>query len=357
MRLTIEQPKLAHALEQAVKATPSRTNIPALSHVLFEATDDLRLTATDLDVEVSNTTEANINAPGFALIPAKMVLDVVKQMEEGKMVDVSATENRATFRSGRTKIEVSTLPPEDFPHIASAEYDCTFTIPSHTLADLFGKVKFAVSKEETRYYLNGVYMHHEGGKLHTVATDGHRLAKWATEHDAEPPAVIVPSGTLSLITPPDGSEVVVSVSEAKIKFEADGWSLVSKVIDGTFPDYTRVVPTSYKTEITSDARAMAGASGRVETAMEGKARGIALGVSADGIAFTGRSADAVAEDFVDADVDGPDVTIGVNSKYISAIMSHVEGDAVLQVSGAMDSFKILDSGDPDWFAVLMPMRV
>ncbi|MEE8455168.1 MAG: DNA polymerase III subunit beta, partial [Limibaculum sp.] len=264
MKVTIERAALLKAMSRAQGVVERKNTIPILANVLIEATGDkggdkaggqLSLRATDLDIEIIEEIQAVIEQPGAVTVSAHLLHEIVRKLPEGAQLAMSTDEatGRLDVVAGRSRFSLATLPREDFPVMASSEYSCSYSTPAPVLRRLFDKSKFAVSTEETRYYLNGVYLHvaNEAGRpvLRAVATDGHRLARIDADLPAgaeSAPGVIVPRktvGELRRLLENDEAEITVSVSETKIRFSVDGLVLTSKVIDGAFPDYTRVIPT------------------------------------------------------------------------------------------------------------------
>ncbi|MFU8825336.1 DNA polymerase III subunit beta, partial [Yoonia sp.] len=251
MKFSIERAVLLKAVAQAQSVVERRNTIPILANVLIEAQgDEVHFRATDLDIEIVDKAPAKVERAGATTVSAVTLNEIVRKLPDGSLVSLteeSAT-GRLTIEAGRSNFSLATLPKEDFPVMATSEYAANFAVKAPVLRRLFDKSKFAISTEETRYYLNGVYMHvadGEAGKvLRCVATDGHRLARI----DAELPmgaenmaGVIVPRktvGELRKLLDDDEMKIAVSVSETKIRFATPDITLTSKVIDGTFPDYT-----------------------------------------------------------------------------------------------------------------------
>ena len=255
MRIVIERGDLLRALGHVTSVVERRTTIPILSNVLIRATGDmLEFKATDLEREVIEQAPAKISAPGAITVPAHMLHDIVRKLPDGSQVELSrdAERDRVTLSSGHSRFALQTQPAEDFPDLAAGEMTHTFEVGADDLKRLIDKTRFAISTEETRYYLNGIYLHvaATGNKptLRAVATDGHRLAQveLARPNGADGmPGVIIPRKTvneLHRLIEDGGTTVSVGVSPAKIRFEAGTVTLTSKLIDGTFPDYGRVIP-------------------------------------------------------------------------------------------------------------------
>ena len=266
MKLSIERATLLKALAQAQSVVERRNTIPILANVLIEAEgNQVSFRATDLDIEVVDRAPAMVERAGATTVSAVMLHEIVRKLPDGALVNLTedAASGRLTIMAGRSTFSLATLPKEDFPVMATSEYSSNFSAKAPDLRRLFDKAKFAISTEETRYYLNGVYMHVSQGEtgkvLRCVATDGHRLARIdaALPDGAEGmPGVIVPRktvGELRKLLDDDEATIAVSVSETKVRFATPVITLTSKVIDGTFPDYTRVIPTGNTRKLEVDA--------------------------------------------------------------------------------------------------------
>ncbi|MEE3316164.1 MAG: DNA polymerase III subunit beta, partial [Pseudomonadota bacterium] len=266
MKFSIERGTLLKAVGQAQSVVERRNTIPILANVLIEAdANSVSFRATDLDIEVVDKTVAQVERPGATTVSAVTLHEIVRKLPDGALVDLTddGISGRLTVQAGRSNFSLATLPKEDFPVMASSEYTANFSAPAPVLRRLFDKSKFAISTEETRYYLNGVYMHvatgEDGQVLRCVATDGHRLARidaTLPEGADTMPGVIVPRKTvneLRKLLDDDEVQIAVSVSETKVRFATPEITLTSKVIDGTFPDYSRVIPTGNTRQLEVDA--------------------------------------------------------------------------------------------------------
>ena len=289
MKLSIERATLLKALAQAQSVVERRNTIPILANVLIEAEGaQVSLRATDLDIEVVDRAPAMVERAGATTVSAVMLHEIVRKLPDGALVSLSedSAAGRLTITAGRSTFSLATLPKEDFPVMATSEYSSNFAAKAPVLRRLFDKAKFAISTEETRYYLNGVYMHvsqGDGGKvLRCVATDGHRLARIDADlpDGADGmPGVIVPRktvGELRKLLEDDDAMIAVSVSETKVRFATPAITLTSKVIDGTFPDYTRVIPTGNTRKLEVDAAEFAKAVDRVATVSSERSRAVKL---------------------------------------------------------------------------------
>ncbi len=370
MRVGIERAALLKAMSRAQGVVERRNTIPILSNVLIEAADGaVSFRATDLDIEIREQAPAMVERAGAVTAPAHVLHEIARKLPDGAMVTMDATaEGRLDVSAGRARFTLPTLPREDFPIMASAEYQTSYEIPAPTLRRLFEKASFAISTEETRYYLNGVYLHApEGGSavLRAVATDGHRLARIdaALPAGAEGcPGVIVPRktvGELRKLLEDDEAVIAVSVSETKIRFTAAELSLTSKVIDGSFPDYTRVIPTQNDKRLEVDADEFARAVDRVATVSAERSRAVKLALAEDSLTLSVSSPDAAsASDEIAVAYAHEPMEIGFNAKYLLEIAGQVDREnAVLLFNGPGDPTLVREGDDESAIYVVMPMRV
>jgi len=372
MKLSIERGALLRAVSQAQSVVERRNTIPILGNVLIEAEgDQAQFRATDLDIEVVDRAPARVERAGATTVPAVTLHEIVRKLPDGALVTLAddGTSGRLTVEAGRSNFSLATLPKEDFPVMASAEYACNFAARAPVLRRLFDKSKFAISTEETRYYLNGVYMHvadSDGGKvLRCVATDGHRLARVDAdlpESAAEMPGVIVPRktvGELRKLLEDDDTEIAVSVSETKVRFATPEIILTSKVIDGTFPDYTRVIPAGNTRRLEVDAGEFAQAVDRVATVSSERSRAVKLALDEDRLVLSVNAPDsgAAEEELAVAYGDGP-LEIGFNAKYLLEIAGQIDREnAVFLFNSSGDPTLVREGNDTSAVYVVMPMRV
>ncbi len=372
MKVIIERSALLKAMSQAQSVVERRNTIPILANVLIEAEGAaVSFRATDLDIEVVDKTLATVEQAGASTVAAHILHEIVRKLPDGALVELSddGVSGRLEVRAGRSNFSLATLPREDFPVMASSEYSCNFSAPAPVLRRLFDKSKFAISTEETRYYLNGVYMHatDEVGApvLRCVATDGHRLARIDAplpEGAAEMPGVIVPRkavGELRKLLDDDEMQIAVSVSETKVRFATPEIMLTSKVIDGTFPDYTRVIPTGNARRLEVDAAEFAQAVDRVSTVSSERSRAVKLSLSEDRLVLSVNAPDsgAAEEELAVAYADEP-LDIGFNAKYLLEIAGQVDREnAVFLFNSAGDPTLMREGNDNSAVYVVMPMRV
>jgi DNA polymerase-3 subunit beta len=372
MKVSIERGVLARAVAQAQSVVERRNTIPILANLLIEAEgDQVRFRATDLDIEVVDRAPAKVEQPGGVTVPALMLNEIVRKLGEGALVTLSTQggSGRLHIEAGRSTFQLATLPVEDFPVMASPDYQTTFEAPAPLLRRLFDKSRFAISTEETRYYLNGVYLHvakgAEGDVLRAVATDGHRLARIDAplpEGAAGMPGVIVPRKTvaeLKKLLDDDEATVKVSVSETKIRFEAGAIQLTSKVIDGTFPDYSRVIPQANPRRLEVDAKEFAQAVDRVATVSSERSRAVKLALDEDRLVLSVNAPDAgTAEEELAVAYGDERLEIGFNAKYLLEIAHQVDREnAVFLFNSSGDPTVMREGDDASALYVVMPMRV
>jgi DNA polymerase-3 subunit beta len=373
MKISIERGVLLKAIAQAQSVVERRNTIPILANVLIEAEgNEAFFRATDLDIEVVDRAPAQVERPGATTVPAVTLHEIVRKLPDGALVtltDDPAT-GRLTVEAGRSKFSLATLPKEDFPVMASSEYESNFSVAAPVLRRLFDKSKFAISTEETRYYLNGVYMHVAAADdgtpvLRCVATDGHRLARIDAplpEGAEGMPGVIVPRktvGELRKLLEDDEAVIAVSVSETKVRFATPDITLTSKVIDGTFPDYSRVIPTGNTRRLEVDATEFAQAVDRVATVSSERSRAVKLSLDEDRLVLSVNAPDsgAAEEELAVAYGDEP-LEIGFNAKYLLEIASQVDREnAVFLFNSAGDPTLMREGNDESAVYVVMPMRV
>jgi DNA polymerase III subunit beta len=370
MKATIERATLLRGLSHVQSVVERRNTIPILSNVLIEAQlgGALRLMATDLDLQIDETIPAAVDQAGAITVSAHTLFDIARKLPEGAQVELSAAEGRITVNAGRAKFTLATLPRDDFPMIAEGELPTTFELPAETLKQIIDKTRFAISTEETRYYLNGIFLHVTDDAqpmLRAAATDGHRLARVTVARpdgaDAMPD-VIVPRKCVAelrkLLDEVDGS-VGVSLSASKIRFDLGQAILTSKLIDGTFPDYSRVIPTGNDKLLKLDPKSFMEGVDRVSTIATEKTRAVKMALDRDKIILSVTSPEngAAAEE-VPGDYAAQPFEIGFNSRYLMDILNQIEGDMVeVHLADAAAPTLIRENDKSPALYVLMPMRV
>jgi DNA polymerase-3 subunit beta len=370
MRVTIERTAFLKALNHVQSVVERRNTIPILSNVLVQAGKDVvRLIATDLDIEIVETVAAEVAREGAATVPAHMLYDIVRKLPEGAQLelDQGPDQGRVNIFAGKSRFALQALPPEDFPDLASGDMANSFSLPVADLKALIEKTRFAISTEETRYYLNGIYLHEvdKGSFLRAVATDGHRLAQAQVarpEGARGMPGVIVPRKTVleivKLMEGEDG-EVEIALSSSKIRFAVGRLVLTSKLIDGTFPDYERVIPRNNDKIMTVDAKLFANAVDRVSTISLEKSRAVKMNLGQGRLTLTVNNPDSgSAEEEIAADYDRDPLDIGFNSRYLMDVAGQItSGEMTFRLADAGSPTIVADPADEAALYVLMPMRV
>ncbi len=367
MKATIERATLLKGLSHVQSVVERRNTIPILSNVLLEATAEgqLRLMATDLDLQINESVAAAVDQPGATTVSAHTLFDIARKLPEGAQVSLTAAEGRMTIVAGRARFSLGTLPRDDFPVIAEGELPYQFELPVETLKLIIDKTRFAISTEETRYYLNGIFLHTAEGVLKAAATDGHRLARVTVDQPEGAngmPDVIVPRKCIAelrkLLDEVDGS-VGVSLSGTKIRFDLGQAILTSKLIDGTFPDYSRVIPTANDKILKLDPKSFMQGVDRVSTIATEKTRAVKMALDRDKITLSVTSPEnGTAAEEVPGDYTALPFEIGFNSRYLLDILGQIDTDLVeVHLADAAAPTLIRENDKSAALYVLMPMRV
>src|SRR6186713_1348344 len=372
MKVTVERAALLKSVGHVHRVVERRNTIPILANVLLRAEKGkLGLRATDLDLEVVETIPADVSPAGSTTVPAHMIYDIVRKLPEGSQIVLDSSGDRAslTIRAGRSRFSLQTLPESDFPDLAAGEMTHKFALSAEDLKRLIDKTQFAISTEETRYYLNGIYLHVAGsGKsqtLRAVATDGHRLAQTdlpVPAGAAGMPGIIVPRKTVTEVQrliEDNEAEVSVELSSAKIRFTIGNVVLTSKLIDGTFPDYQRVIPSGNDKELVVDKKDFEAAVDRVSTVSSERGRAVKLSISAGRLLLSVTNPDSgSATEELEIEYNADPIDIGFNSRYLLDIAAQLDGEAaVLRLADPGSPTLIQDKDAKGALYVLMPMRV
>jgi DNA polymerase-3 subunit beta len=373
MKINVERGAFLKALNHVQSVVERRNTIPILSNVMIEAAKGrLKLTATDLDIEIQETLPADVLRNGAATAPAHMLYDIVRKLPEGAQVQaelLTAEGGRLAVSAGSSRFELACLPKEDFPQMSAGALPHRFRLAADDLKRIIDRTRFAISTEETRFYLNGIYLHAaKDGKtsaLRAAATDGHRLARFELDMPdgaADIPGVIIPRKTVAelrrLLDDADGA-IELSLSDTKIQFNFNGLELTSKLIDGTFPDYQRVIPTSNDKVLSVESREFAQSVDRVSTISADKTRAVKLNISKDKVTLSVVNPESgTATEELGATYSASPIEIGFNARYLLDITGQIEGKEVrFLLSDAGSPTIIEDTEDARTLYVLMPMRV
>ena len=372
MKLTIERATLVKSLAHVQSVVERRTTIPILSNLRLEAGGgQLGITATDMDLAVVEKVAAAVAGDGVTTASAHMLYDIVRKLPEGAQIalEVGAGGDHLTLESGQARFSLPTLPAEEFPAMAEDDFGHNFVLAAASLRRMIDKTRFAISTEETRYYLNGIYLHaaqgEDGAVLRAVATDGHRLSRVDVplpEGGVDIPGVIVPRKSVGevrkLIDEVDG-DVAVSLSENKVRFVFGDIVLTSKLIDGAFPDYERVIPADNDKEMEIDGGEFTDAVDRVATISTEKTRSVKLALAKGRLVISASSPErGSASEELAVDYDADEIEIGFNSRYLLDVTGQVDGERIrFSMADALSPTILRDTGDPGALYVLMPMRV
>jgi DNA polymerase-3 subunit beta len=372
MKATIERATLLRCLSHVQSVVERRNTIPILSNVLIEASPDstLRVMATDLDLQVvESLSVVSVEVPGAITVSAHLLFDIARKLPDGSQVSLEAADNRMVVKSGRSRFSLPTLPRDDFPVIVEGDLPTSFEISAKALAELIDRTRFAISTEETRYYLNGIFLHVAEDELKAAATDGHRLARFTLVRPdgAEGmPDVIVPRKAVAelrkLLEEALETNVEIDLSASKVRFTLGGENgvvLTSKLIDGTFPDYTRVIPTGNDKLLKLDPKSFFEGVDRVATIATEKTRAVKMALDRDKVTLSVTSPDnGTAAEELAADYASEGFEIGFNANYLKDILSQIDGDTVeLHLADAGAPTLIRQDSKSAALYVLMPMRV
>lgn len=373
MKLTIDRAALLRALNHVQSVVERRNTIPILANVLLRAEDGaLQLATTDMDLEINESLPAKIGAPGATTAPALMLHDIIRKLPDGSQVDMTldASGNSMTVKAGRSHFKLGCLPVTDFPELGSnADMPTKFTLKAADLRALVDRTKFAMSTEEARYYLNGIYVHaanHDGvDVLRAVATDGHRLARFEMplpEGARGMTGVIIPRkavAELRKLIDEAADTIEVSLSNNKIRFAFDHIVLSTKLIDGTFPDYGRVIPANNDKTVEVDPKVFSSAIDRVSTISDGKTRALKITLNGKTMTLSANSPESgSATEDIEVHSEAPNIEIGFNARYLMDITSQVDGAACrIKLADSTSPTIIEDTSDASSLYVIMPLRV
>lgn len=372
MKFTIDRSALLRALGHVQSVVERRNTIPILSNVLIKVENNqLSLATTDMDLEINESVAASVEKQGSITAPAHTLHDIVKKLPDEEKVEIEVNEsgNNMQVKAGRSNFRLSCLPVADFPALGVGELPVEFAVSASDLRDIIDRTRFAMSTEETRYYLNGIYLHaaeKDGVEvLRAVATDGHRLAMFdmaLPENAANMPAVIVPRktiGELRKLIEDAADTVQISLSESKIRFAFDHVVVTSKLIDGTFPDYKRVIPEGNDKLVEIDPRVFSDAIDRVSTISDGKSRAVKINLNGKGMTLSANSQESgSATEDIEVKSESPDIEIGFNARYLLDITQQIKSDGCqMRMADSNKAAIIQDTSDQSSLFVLMPLRV
>ncbi len=367
MKFAIDRLSLLRPLGHVSSVVERRNTIPILANVVIRAeAGQLTLTATDMEMDIAEQVSCSVVQDGACTVPAHLLNDIVKKLPDGAEVTIMVTDGTASVQAGRSNFTLPTLPFEDFPTFNNSEFPVQFALTAADMRHQIDTTRFAISTEETRYYLNGIYFHKsDSGELAAVATDGHRLAlaQMSMPQGADDlPNIILPRkavGELRKLLDNEDGEVNVKLSETRAEFSFGQVRLTSKLIDGSFPDYTRVIPQGNDKVLSVDRGLFSAAVDRVSTISSEKSRSVKLSLSENLLtlsASTPEASSAVEE--LEVSYSGDNLDIGFNARYLLEIAQQIEGDVIQMALSDPGSPSLISTpGDNNNLFVLMPMRV
>jgi DNA polymerase-3 subunit beta len=372
MKLTIDRADLMRALSHVQSVVERRNTIPILSNVRLDAKDGmLSLSATDMDLEMNESVSAGVTTEGSTTTPAHTFHDIVRKLPDDSQVELTLEPGGSmmTVMSGRSKFKLSCLPVSDFPELGQGDMNVSLAIPAKELRELFDRTRFAMSNDETRHYLNGIYFHaaesNNVNVLRAVATDGHRLAQFEMplpDGASDMTGVIIPRKAvleIRKLIEEAADAITIKLSENKVRFEFDHVVMTSKLIDGTFPDYQKVIPQGNDKIVEVNPKLFTSAIDRVSTISTEKTRAVKLAIDGTTMTLSAQSADSgSATEDIEVSNDNTTLEIGFNSKYLLDITAQIDSDNCRMVLADAGGPTILqDAADGSALYVLMPLRV
>ena len=374
MKFKADRATLIKALAHIQSVAEKRNTIPILANVRIEvARGKLTLTATDMEIAVVEEMPASAARDGSTTAPAATLYEIVRKLPDGAEVelDLNAETQQLRLRAGRFATSLVTLPVEDFPSMTAGQLPHRFKLAALSLRGLIDRTRFAISTEETRYYLNGIYLHTtqgaDGPVLRAVATDGHRLARVeepVPDGAAGMPGVIIPRKTVAelrkLIDEEQG-EIEIGLSDTRIQFKAGAVTLTSKLIDGTFPEYERVIPRDNDKVLRVGKQDFSAAVARVSAISSERSRPIKMSLATDLLTLSAASPEqGTASEELDSDrvkYGSTPLEIGFQARYLNDITDQISGEVEFHFSDGAAPTVVRDAGDASALYVLMPMRV
>lgn len=366
MKFQIEKENLLNPLQQIIGAVEKRQTMPALSNVLIRATENsLALTATDLEIELISQIDMVVDEPGEITVPARKLLDICKSLPNEALINFMVSDSKALIKSGRSRFSLVTLPANDFPALEAINSIYEFKIAQNTLHDIIDRTAFAMAQQDVRYYLNGLMLEVSANYLRAVATDGHRLAyceKETSADIADIKQVILPrKGVLELVRLLSDSEdkVKVVLGSNHLQVEVNTLRLTSKLIDGRFPDYNRVMPTDGNNIVTADRDQLRQALIRASILSNEKYRGIRLILQKNLLKLQAQNPDQEEADIeLEVVYTGDDIEIGFNVNYMLDVLGVCNSEMVqAALRDSNSSFLLTYPDQTDCKYVIMPMRL
>ena len=365
MKFSAAREALLKPLQAVIGVVERRQTMPILSNVLLIVKDgQLSVTATDLEVELVAQAEVETESGGEITVAGRKLLDICRALPEGAEIHVSLSAEKLSVKAGRSRFNLATLPAAEFPVVEDIKAGQTITVSQEVLGRLIEKTHFSMAQQDVRYYLNGLLLETDGSTIRAVATDGHRLALSQAELDGaslDQQQVIVPrKGVLELqrLMSGDG-DLNIELGANHVRIELESIRFTSKLIDGRFPEYERVIPKESSNELMADRGEFRGALQRTAILSNEKYRGIRLVIRDSGVVLQAHNPEQEeAEEELAVEYSGEDIEIGFNVNYLLDALGAVEGDEVsLSVQDSNSSCLIRQPGKDDCTFVVMPMRL
>lgn len=367
MKFTVDKETLLKQLQLVVGVVERRQTLPVLSNVLVKLDDNcLAITGTDLEVEILS--QESLSDPGLVAgettLPARKLLDICRSLPDGALLSFSCDNQRVTIASGRSRFTLATMPANEFPSVDGAGGKLDFECPSERIKYLIDKTAFAMAHQDVRYYLNGMLWETSKGQLRAVATDGHRLAMTTlaapVDQDEKVQVILPRKGVVELSRLlNDQGQVVVSLGDNHIRVRGQGFVFTSKLVDGAYPDYDRVLPKDGNLKIVGEVEVLRQAFGRTAILSNEKYRGVRLALSENLLTMSATNPEQEeAQEEVEVNFSGEPFEIGFNVNYILDVLNVLGSDHVsFALSGANSSALLEGQGDEDSVYVIMPMRL
>ncbi|WP_267372562.1 MULTISPECIES: DNA polymerase III subunit beta [unclassified Pantoea] len=366
MKFIVEREQLLKPLQQVSGPLGGRPTLPILGNLLLQVTEgSLLLTGTDLEMEmVARVALTQAHEPGATTVPARKFLDICRGLPDGAEITLALEGDRMLVRSGRSRFSLSTLPASDFPNLDDWQSEVEFTLPQATMKRLIEATQFSMAHQDVRYYLNGMMFETEGEELRTVATDGHRLAVCSMPVGQALPShsVIVPrKGVIELLRLLDGGEtpLQVQIGGSNIRAHVGDYIFTSKLVDGRFPDYRRVLPKNPDKVLEAGCDLLKQAFARAAILSNEKFRGVRLYVTENQLKITANNPEQEeAEEMLDVSYNGTELEIGFNVSYVLDVLNALKCENVrLLLTDSVSSVQIEDVASPAAAYVVMPMRL
>jgi DNA polymerase-3 subunit beta len=370
MKFEISKSVILKALSNVNGAVEKRNTIPVLLNVKIEATNGrVNLTATDMDIVIISSSLANVNEDGSTTVPAQLFYDIVRKIPDGVNINISLSEDKTNAKIiyGKSKFTLPCLDPSEFPVLSEGEMTVDFNIKSSELIKIIDKTRFAISSDETRFYLNGLFLHavktEKGAQIRGIATDGHRLALASSDQCSlkeEISGVIIPRKTVNEIRKiiEGNEETQLAFSKAKIKVKSGSAVIISKLIDGEFPDYDKVIPKGNNEIVKVKRKLMFDAVDRVATIATDKNKSIKFVASDDKIMLQVTTNDGGdADEEIDAQFKGETIETGFNSKYLLEILGQINQEFININLKDGNAPALINTEDNSGLYVIMPVRI